>query len=553
MIIVAIFVIGFGNISPHLLRMASLHSANISCACFLLTGGIYFYCNAFSETKKRLLMLSLGSLFITLAIGTRIHYMLILPIIIFLIIREINNLNKDTIWKTKAIRILMIPIIVGSIFYMTYNYLRFNNPFETGRRYQLFHSQHRDARKTPPKLMRIKPERFPKGMYVIFLCPPKFNSTFPFVHLHLYWQANLKGVYPNYIPLEETAGIFFATPFTILLVLYPIIFILCKFLKHNNPLTIAKENTFPYYEFILVMSPAILFSLLLCLLSGVAFRYQGDYATFLILGTCVIWFFYDNVFSNQILLRRIMNTLTIFLAFLSIIFGTAFYIDQRNDHFYIANPKLYEKLERLALPISQAIEFIERLFIKSNELKILTSNNEYFSPFSPQKGQLLVRDNRDTILWFSGKLWHVLRDRNNKYSKSADYTMEVTFTRSFQGEIEPLLSLGIPEKADIFYVKYISNRKAIFGIDHWNHAPIESRPVYIKKDKKYKIELNCTNNKKKATFISIDNQRILTTDVECYPSDDLDIKIGINDKGGTICGYQFSGDINKVERLGLFE
>lgn len=113
-------------------------NAMISGMCFGLWS-IYFWLKALSNDiseKKELLYLTIGNFLGALVFGCRppigFFNLLLIPIIITII-------KKEKITKKRIIKLLLtlIPYIVVFSLLFLYNYIRFDNPFEFGKTYQL--------------------------------------------------------------------------------------------------------------------------------------------------------------------------------------------------------------------------------------------------------------------------------------------------------------------------------------------------------------------------------------------------------------------------------
>ncbi|MBI3308848.1 MAG: hypothetical protein HYZ79_05700, partial [Candidatus Melainabacteria bacterium] len=75
-ILFGIGVIGFADLAPFLLRRSLAYEVAISSGCFFLLGAIYFIIKGFQGNKLKMKTLMFASLFIGLACGTRLNFIL---------------------------------------------------------------------------------------------------------------------------------------------------------------------------------------------------------------------------------------------------------------------------------------------------------------------------------------------------------------------------------------------------------------------------------------------------------------------------------------------
>jgi len=117
----------------------SLYCTAISSAVCLMVWSLYFYIKGvFCETKenKQLLYAGLGALFGSLTFGCRPPIAL-LSILVFPILVVFLRQRKFTVKLLMKLALCAIPYFVVIALLMTYNYVRFEDPFEFGQAYQL--------------------------------------------------------------------------------------------------------------------------------------------------------------------------------------------------------------------------------------------------------------------------------------------------------------------------------------------------------------------------------------------------------------------------------
>lgn len=84
------------------------------------------------------------------------------------------------------------------------------------------------------------------------------------------------------------------------------------------------EYKFPVFEFLIVTIPGLINLFFILTTRGVTMRYEQDFLIFLILTTCIVWFYFDLLFTPHILRRKILRSISVSLGILSILFGMAF-------------------------------------------------------------------------------------------------------------------------------------------------------------------------------------------------------------------------------------
>lgn len=328
----SIAVIGLVNLSPFLLRCQGPYDVAISSACMFLTGSIYYFCRAASHTDLDLRMLKLGSVFLGLAVGSRLYFIFAAISILFLIwftkLRE-NNKLKD-LFKSRAVKALVTPFFICLLVLSVYNYLRFDSFTENGNKYSL----------TSFLAKFVAPSSIIPNLRSYLLQAPAINPTFPFIHA-TYWKPSFhldEG-------LERIVGLPFGFPFILLL--------FAGLLASKD--TTTEATTFPHFEFKIILAPAIINFILLMSFQYVTMRYIADYMTLLILAACIVWFHLDPKLTHHLKSKRLLRTLAIILATISILNGLAFSITGLNHGLNFQNPKEFQKLESYFKPVSNIL------------------------------------------------------------------------------------------------------------------------------------------------------------------------------------------------------
>ncbi|OGI18736.1 MAG: hypothetical protein A3B68_03595 [Candidatus Melainabacteria bacterium RIFCSPHIGHO2_02_FULL_34_12] len=294
-----ILVLAFANMAPFLIYIPAIYQIAIACDCFFLTGAVYFLCRA--ANKESLNYLFLGSLFLGLSVGARFYFLSSAIILIaFFCAVVLRQKNRFTFLKLLS---LIGPFLFCLMMLMFYNYIRFENIFETGNHYQL-----------TGFLSRAGIENIIPNLYTYLLNPVTVNCQFPYLSLHQ-WHPR------TYIreAVEKFAGLFYGVPFILISSLL--------FFKNDilNTQTQNHEKTpFPFTEFIIISIPAFINFVSLLAYQYVNMRYLADFLTLWLLLNIIVLFYFDSSLSNGNRFKTYIRFSGILSGLLSIIFGIGF-------------------------------------------------------------------------------------------------------------------------------------------------------------------------------------------------------------------------------------
>ncbi|MBI3308849.1 MAG: hypothetical protein HYZ79_05705 [Candidatus Melainabacteria bacterium] len=152
-------------------------------------------------------------------------------------------------------------------------------------------------------------------------------------------------------------GFLFSTPFCLLVFIYPVFFILRKYVFGNG--FKRGDVKFPFYEFAIIFSAMCLNAGFLFLWFIVIGRYVADFAVFLILLSCIIWFYFDLALEKSPVLRQTLRFATVFLALITILNGMVFSLTA--ESFTLENQRYkLKKIESLLNPVSKLISRFTR-------------------------------------------------------------------------------------------------------------------------------------------------------------------------------------------------
>ena len=203
----AIAFAGLVNPILYILIEARIYEAAIIAGQFFLIGGTYWLITAFNRPSK--IRLSLAGTFLALAVGSRTTLTIS---VMFLALMALIWTFKTQ--RTKFIPFLAafaLPLMLGAIGYVSYNYARFDSFTEFGLRYQL----------TSYNLYELLGETFspayiPPNLFKTLFNPIETRDIFPYIVPNRWAGPDwLEGGYPQFYLLlaEAITGIFTASPF----------------------------------------------------------------------------------------------------------------------------------------------------------------------------------------------------------------------------------------------------------------------------------------------------------------------------------------------------
>jgi hypothetical protein len=295
---ICIRVLGFCNFLPAILRRPEMYEVAISVGLFFLVSAIYFLLKEINKNNPSKNHLILISSLLGLGCGCRPQIILIgsLLILVFGWWKKLKNVN---------LLALTLPFFFFLILLGFYNFIRFNNPFDFGLKYQLI------ADTFSNDFFNL--QNIFVNIYFDFFHPPVINTIFPFVHVKFLEIQGIK----TYSP-----GILFALPF----LWVNFIFFACSTNEIYKSIK-GKEFliSFPYKESIMILIPPVVNIVLMLAMHGLVIRFLADYSSFLILITSCVWFNFG--YKYPVKNSNLLNKVSLFLAITSIIFGIAFDIE----------------------------------------------------------------------------------------------------------------------------------------------------------------------------------------------------------------------------------
>lgn len=115
------------------------------------------------------------------------------------------------------------------------------------------------------------------------------------------------------------------------------------------------ESKFPIFEFLMVTIPGLINLFFILTTRGVTMRYQQDFLMFLLLATCITWFYFDLLFTSNIFGKKVLKSVSITLGILSVFFGMAFGVVGCYTGLEEENPREFEKTKASLSIVSDLI------------------------------------------------------------------------------------------------------------------------------------------------------------------------------------------------------
>lgn len=343
MLLASVGVLAAGNMVCWLMGRPLFYEVAIACGFCFMTGAIYFLCLSISKNIPVVWMLILSSLFLGLSVGSRPHFIACGFVLIILMQSKlflgISGLNLRQ--KTFSTIALLLPFAVCLVLLGVYNYLRFDNPFEFGIKYQLVGHEFPKAFSFEPVLANIylylfKQFSISQDFPYIY---PSYTGIPSFINVPSYYLSSYTG---------DVVGILCLVPFILLFLFLPVFGFF-----HTS----FKRFLFfpPYFEFWIIFLSATTIFFTLGLWSGPIMRYEVDFATLFILAACIFWYYFDSEIGFKSISKFLVRQVGVFLAIISIFFGSVFSFQGEYGSVGVNNPILEAKLQNFFRPISSVI------------------------------------------------------------------------------------------------------------------------------------------------------------------------------------------------------
>ena len=267
----------FSSFYPFILRRPAVYEIAIGCAFCFTWMSCFFFMRAIHAAAYRKTNLAFSGLGWGLAIGARPTTAVLVFFFLALVIPDVLSLArrsagvKETFskiahrlfYKKTEVTAFLIPLFFMVGFILYYNFVRFENPFEFGDRYQLTLCNAKD--------LSLNMKRVWNGILHFLFTPPRFSVLFPFVQVPCGTKASFLRYHP--INQEPTLGFLYACPFMVF-------YLFMKGIVQNTKF------------FLLFLASLAMGFLVLGVQSnvGVTGRYVGDWSMFFIIPIVLLYF-----------------------------------------------------------------------------------------------------------------------------------------------------------------------------------------------------------------------------------------------------------------------
>ncbi len=283
--------------------MSRFYEMSILAGLYCVLQGMYFILCSIENEENKYRNIFWGSLFLSLSVACRptdlLASLIIVPYLLKLLIDNIKLFKEQKMPLLKLILVVGIPYITVGVLLMWYNYVRFENPFEFGAKYQL----------TIANMTALKSRIFaiPTGIIANLFSIPNFIPDFPFITNH----NKLLEFYGFYYIENMIGGLF---------IVAPICFMNFYIVKANKK-TENKELKILINSLVIV---GTLIAILSIMMAGSNQRYLIDYAwMFILSGILIFAIFFEKLesFEAKNILKKIFGTITIITLILGILSG----------------------------------------------------------------------------------------------------------------------------------------------------------------------------------------------------------------------------------------
>lgn len=283
--------------------MSRFYEVVIISGLYFVLQGIYFILKSLEEDKNKHLNIFIGCLCMALSVACRptdlFASLLILPYLIKLFVNYIKQIKNNKLNLTKLILAVAIPYLTVGSALMWYNYIRFENVFDFGSKYQL----------TINNMVELESRAasIPTGIICNLFSIPKFIPDFPFIT-----HSNDTAIFYGYYYIENMiGGVFAIAPICLA------IFFIAKFNKKikNKELKVVVNSLTIIGIFLAIISTAM---------AGSNQRYLIDYIWMLIFAGILIFAgFYELVKSQESkkIIMIVLSAITIYMVIIGICSG----------------------------------------------------------------------------------------------------------------------------------------------------------------------------------------------------------------------------------------
>lgn len=336
------------TLNPPFLQLLSrpmVYEISILSGQFFLLLSIFFIFLFILKRARWLLFIS--GIMMGLAILSRYNLLISVVIEVLFVASFLWFSRKDrkiVIWKQKHLCLtflsLVIPLFLSSIFLFWYNSVRFDNPFETGIRYQLTNPV--------PGSRYYAPQFIATNAYLYLFKPVSWTLTFPFVKVEPFdlnslpaWAAAKPGKQfdPDFFGLLHSSPVF---GFGIIC-LFGLAFLIKKQEKNRTKNFLPERFSIHFFTWMALITGISQMAFLMIYYYS-ALRFSSDYFLLFMLAFVFIWWDLDQRISSvkvyRIFFWGILSYLVIQTSLIGIFSGFSIH----PYLFLLNNPELYNQI-----------------------------------------------------------------------------------------------------------------------------------------------------------------------------------------------------------------
>jgi hypothetical protein len=322
---VAALVLGYANVAPFIVRGAAAYEVAIAAGACFLAGSAYFLVTALADTGHvRMPRLWLGSLFLGLAVGSRINHVLTVPLVLLLAWPALRATRA--LWHAAAAT--LVPVLACGALLGLYNFARFSSWTEFGTTYMLVGA----------RVLWFDLPSLPPALYFHFVAPPAIRSQLPFV----FTDAVYPGALPEGYYAEPITGVFLLLPFLLILLLAPLL------LRKPETPALLRERLLNLGA--IGLASPVLTSIVF---PATAMRYQMDYATFLVIPALVLW----SIAAQQSPRPRLVGAVGLVLMVVGGVMMAAFAVRGGEGALETRTPTVLQPIKKRTAPGHQVLRF----------------------------------------------------------------------------------------------------------------------------------------------------------------------------------------------------
>lgn len=290
--LISVMSIGY-SIQPYLLSKATHLTVPHSSAYFFLSGAIYFLFKP-GVNDDRFLKLFFGGLFLSLTLGCKPNYLISVFFILLFYFLSFYKTYKLTL---KHISCLVLPLIFVSFLIGLYNYLRFDNPFEFGFKYQLTYLNLHSGN------FKIFDKHFVlENLYYYCLAFPEMTLLKPYIHPVKSFFLDVN----NGHVVDEMLG---------LIPTFPMSFFWVVFLLFKRNKDLFDPKHFPIFVFLALTSLSISQSIFYLGYIFITFRYLVDSLPYFLILSFICWFYYEENVAGLTISKIVLRSLVVLFSF----------------------------------------------------------------------------------------------------------------------------------------------------------------------------------------------------------------------------------------------